>query len=57
MKKIEKIFNKNQKIFDRQLEISSSLQSYVVGDKIKILNPDGTMTEDAQVLYLSLIHI
>ena len=55
MKKIEKIFNKNQKTPDRQLEISSSLQSFVVGDKIKILNPDGTMTEDAQVLYIELL--
>lgn len=45
----------NQKIFDRQLLISSSLQSYVVGDKAKILNPNGTMTADAQVLYIELL--
>lgn len=56
MKKIETIYYKNHfknhKNTNRQVQVSPALESYMLGDKMKILMPDGTMTEDTEIIYL-----
>jgi hypothetical protein len=52
MKKIEKILHKNHNNTNRQVQVSPTLESYMLGDKMKILMPDGTMTEDTEIIYL-----